>query len=109
MTFEKLSYSRTECNNYLHFSFDADQFNTILVITELGLEPTSLMTKKAPVPKSMSWKHRIDTGNKIDINPEGSTPYFGFNKRTIDFLSKTESEVDFNLYKSVTIRLLKND
>ena len=39
----------------------------------------------------------------IDINPEASTPYFGLNKRTIDFLSKTETEVDFDVYKVDTI------
>ena len=45
----------------------------------------------------------------IDINPEASTPYFGFNKRAIDFLSKTDTEVDFDLYKADTIGLLDDD
>jgi hypothetical protein len=35
----------------------------------------------------------------IDIRPDSSTPYFGLNKRTINFLSKTNTEVDFDLYK----------
>ena len=43
----------------------------------------------------------------IDINPDSSTPYFGLNKRTIDFLSKTETEVDFDLYKVDTIGILE--
>jgi hypothetical protein len=43
----------------------------------------------------------------IDINPDSSTPYFGLNKRTIDFLSKTGTEVDFDLYKADTIGLLE--
>ncbi len=43
----------------------------------------------------------------IDINPDASTPYFGLNKRTIDFLAKTETEVDFDLYKTDTIGILK--
>jgi hypothetical protein len=94
------------------------------------------MIKKDPVPKSTSWKYRIDAGsdidleihlekligifeNKIDeiillkeklkletrlqfvididINPDSSTPYFGLNKRTIDFLGRTKTEVDFDL------------
>ena len=45
----------------------------------------------------------------IDIDPDASTPYFGLNKRTIDFLSKTNSEVDFDLYKADTIGLLNNE
>jgi len=43
----------------------------------------------------------------IDINPNSSTPYFGLNKRTINFLSKTGTEVDFDLYKVDTIGMLK--
>jgi hypothetical protein len=44
----------------------------------------------------------------IDINPDSSTPYFGLNKRTIDFLGRTKTEVDFDLYKADTIGLLNN-
>jgi len=145
MTYQKLTYSGTECNNYLYFSFDAEVFDTNVVTVELGIEPTSVITKKEPVPKSTSWKYRIDVGNEIyletpleklvdileskidvinrlkekfkletrlqfvidiDINPDSSTPYLGLNKRTIDFLGKTETEVDFDLYKADTIGLL---
>jgi hypothetical protein len=42
----------------------------------------------------------------IDINPDLSTPYFGLNKRTIDFLGRTGTEVNFDLYKADTIGLL---
>ncbi len=42
----------------------------------------------------------------IDINPEASTPYFGLSNRVIDFLGKTETEVDFDLYKADTVGLL---
>ena len=146
MTFEKLTYSGTECNNYLYFSFDSDYFDTGAVTAGLGIEPTSLMIKNDPVPKSTSWSYRIEVGQEIDletpleklvtlfedkteqinrlkkelelttrlqfvididINPEASTPYFGLNKRTIDFLSKTETEVDFDVYKSDTVGLLE--
>ena len=142
MISEKLTSSRTECNNYLYFSFDSDYFSTDMVTAELGIEPTSLMIKNVPVPKSTSWSYRIDAGKEIDletpleklvalfedktqqinklkkelglttrlqfviyidINPEASTPYFGLNKRTINFLSKTKTEVDFDIYKADTI------
>jgi len=145
MTYQKLTYSGTECKNYLYFSFDADFFDTDIVTKELKIEPTSVMIKKDPVPKSTSWKYQIDAGsdidleihleklidifeNKIDeikqikeklkletrlqfvididINPDSSTPYFGLNKRTIDFLGRTGTEVDFDLYKADTIGLL---
>ncbi len=140
--YEKLTYSGTECNNYLYFSFDAEYFDTKEITEKLNIEPSSVMIKKEPVPKSTAWIYQIDAGNEIDlenfleklidifepkaeiindlkdklnlttrlqfvitidINPDSSTPYFGLNKRTIDFLSKTETEVDFDLYKADTI------
>lgn len=145
MTYQKLTYSGTECKNYLYFSFDAEFFDTAILTNELKLEPTSVMIKKDPVPKSTAWMYRIDAGSDIDleihleklidtfenkvdaiillkeklkletrlqfvihvdINPESSTPYFGLNKRTIYFLEKTGTEVDFDLYKADTIGLL---
>lgn len=147
MVFEKLTYSGTECNNYLYFSLDGDYFNTDFITAELGIEPTSLIIKKNPAPKSTSWIYKIDVGQEIDletplekliilfekkiteiillkkklglisklqfvididINPEASTPYFGLNKRVINFLNKTNSEVDFDLYKTDTIGILAN-
>jgi len=142
--YEKLTYSGTECKNYLYFSFDAEYFDTKKVTEELNIEPTSVRRKKEPVPKSTSWEYRIDAGNEIDlityleklidifepkielinglkskydlttriqfvididINPESSTPYFGLNKRTVEFLANTGTEVDFDLYKTDTIGL----
>ena len=38
----------------------------------------------------------------LDINPDASTPFFGFNKKTIAFLHQTETEVDFDLYQADT-------
>lgn len=67
MTFEKLTFSGTECNNYLYFSFDSDFFDTEIVTKALGLEPTSLMIKNDPVPKSTAWKYKIEKGNEIDL------------------------------------------
>ncbi|MEF3080586.1 DUF4279 domain-containing protein [Winogradskyella poriferorum] len=49
---------------------------------------------------------RIQFVIDIDINPESSTPYFGLNKRTVEFLAKTGTEVDFDLYKTDTIGIL---
>ena len=146
MKYQKLTYSGTECKNYLYFSFDAEFFDTDILTNELKIQPTSVMIKKDPVPKSTSWKYRIDAGNDIDlevhleklidifenkidqiiqlkenlkletrlqfvididINPESSTPHFGLNKRVIDFLGKTGTVVDFDLYKADTLGLLK--
>jgi hypothetical protein len=144
--YEKLTYSGKECNNYLYFSFDAEYFETEKITEELNIEPTSVMIKKEPVPKSTAWKYRIDAGNEIDleiylekliktfeskteiinalkakynlttriqfvididINPESSTPFFGLNKKAIDFLAKTGTEVYFDLYKADTVGLLE--
>jgi len=49
---------------------------------------------------------RIQFVIDIDINPESSTPYFGLNKRTVEFLAKTGTEVDFDLYKTDIIGIL---
>ena len=147
MTYEKLTYSGTECNNYLYFSFNAEYFDTEVITAALRIQPTAVKVKKAPVPKSTSWQYRIDVGNDInletplenlvsifepkiedikqlkkklnlktylqfvidiDIDPDSSTPYFGFNYRVINFLKETETEVDFDLYKVDTIGLLEN-
>lgn len=146
MTYKKLTYSGTECKNYLYFSFYAEFFDTSIVTNDLKLEPTSIITKKDPVPKSTSWIYRIDAASDInleihleklinifenkvdvinqlkeklnlatrlqfvidiDINPDSSTPFFGLNKRSIDFLGKTGTEVDFDLYKADTIGILE--
>lgn len=143
--YKKLTYNGTECNNYLYFSFDAEYFNTEEITEKLNIEPTSVMIKKEPVPKSTAWIYKINAGNEIDleiflkklidifetkieiinnlknklnlstriqfvididINPESSTPYFGLNKRIIDFLAKTETTVDFDLYKADPIGIL---
>jgi hypothetical protein len=144
MTFEKIIIARKECRNYLYFAFKANYFDVDVVTNELNLEPTSLMIKKDPIPKSTQWTYRIDAGNdfdleiylaklidifenkvdeinnlkerlnlttllqfviEIDINPVSSEPYFGLNKRTIEFLARTGTEVDFDLYKVDTIGL----
>lgn len=144
---QKITYSGNECNNYLYFSFDAEYFDTEEITKELNIQPTSLMIKKEPVPKSTAWKYQINAGSEIDlekyleklidifetkidiiiqlkdklnlttriqfvididINPDASIPYFGLNKRAIDFLGKTETEVDFDLYKADTIGLLND-
>lgn len=51
---------------------------------------------------------RIQFVIEIDSNPEVSAPYFGMNKRAIDFLHKTGTEVDYDLYKIDPTRLLEN-
>lgn len=147
MTLQKLTYSGTECNNYLYFSFYGDYFDVDIVTNELKITPTSVRVKKDPAPKSTAWEYQIDAGTNIDlespleklidifenkvddinrlkashklgtrlqfvididINPDSSTPFFPLNKRTIDFLSKTETHVDFDIYKADTIGLLNN-
>ncbi len=57
--------------------------------------------------KKFDLRTRIQFVIDIDIDPDASTPYFGLNNRTIDFLKKTETEVDFDVYKADTIGLLE--
>ncbi len=62
--YEKLTYSGNECKNYLYFSFDAEYFDTEKITEELNIQPTSVMIKKEPVPKSriiygLVWLHGI--------------------------------------------------
>jgi len=56
--------------------------------------------------KNYNLETRLQFVIYIDIDPEASTPYFGLNARAIDFLGKTGTEVDFDLYKADTIGLL---
>ena len=42
----------------------------------------------------------------VDIHPEASTPCFKLSQQTIEFLGKTKSEVDFDLYIADTVNLL---
>lgn len=148
MAFEKLTYSRDVCNNYLYYAFYGDFFDTNIITNELGITPTSFHSKKDPVPKFTSWKYTIAIGDNldletplerlidifepkvapiillkdklklstrlqfvvyIDVDPNASTPYFGLSNRTIHFLSKTDTHVDFDLYKADTIGLLDRD
>ncbi len=147
MIYQKLTYSGTECNNYLYFAFDGDYFDIDIVSEELMIKPTSFRIKKDPLPKSTSWTYRVDAGKDIelesylerlidifepkvdvinslkkrlkletrlqfvidiDVDPKSSTPTFGLNLRALDFLSKTKTEVDFDLYKADSIGLLSN-
>ncbi|HOY12935.1 MAG TPA: DUF4279 domain-containing protein [Saprospiraceae bacterium] len=140
MSYQKLTYVGDKSNNYLYFAFDADFFDLNLVTSELNINPTSVMIKKKPVPKSTSWKYQIDAREdinlelhieklidifekkvleinqlkvklnlktrlqfviSIDISLNASLPFFGLNERTIDFLGKTGTEVDFDLYKTI--------
>jgi hypothetical protein len=55
--------------------------------------------------KELGLTTRLQFVIDIDINPEASTPYFGLNKRAIDFLAQTETEVDFDIYKADTINM----
>ncbi len=50
---------------------------------------------------------RIQFVIDIDINPESSTPYFRLNKRTVEFLANTGTEMDFDLYKADTTGILQ--
>jgi hypothetical protein len=65
--YEKITYSGTECNNYIYFSFNSEYFDTEIISKTLKIEPTSVRLKKEPVPKSTSWEFRIDVGGDIDL------------------------------------------
>ena len=71
------------------------------------LEPKIEQINK--VKENYNLETRLQFVIDIDINPEASTPYFGLNKRIIKFLNKTETEVDFDLYKADTIGLIEDE
>ncbi|MFD1064120.1 DUF4279 domain-containing protein [Winogradskyella litorisediminis] len=66
---------------------------------------------KVEIINQLKKKHNLTTRLQfvidIDINPDASTPFFGLDKRAITFLAKTETEVDFDLYKADTLGLLQ--
>ena len=59
--------------------------------------------------KELGLTTRLQFVIHVDIKPEAFTPYFSLNKRTIDFLSKTETEVDFDIYKADTIGVFNDE
>ena len=63
----KLTYTGNECNNYLYFSFNAEYFDIEKITDDLNINPTSVMIKREPVPKSTARKYQIDAGNEIDL------------------------------------------
>ena len=56
-----------KCDSYLYFSFYSDYFDTDNVTKKLEIEPTSVIMKKEPVPKSTSWNFQINAGSDIDL------------------------------------------
>ena len=91
MRYEKLTYSGTECNNYLYFSFNGEYFDTDFITEQLNIKPTSVTLKKNPVPKSTSWKYRIDAGKDLNIEQ--------YLEKLIDILEPKIEEI--NKLKSV--------
>lgn len=59
--------------------------------------------------KKFNLKSRLQFVLDIDIDPNATTPYFPFDARTIGFLYKTSSTVDFDIYKSDTLGLINED
>jgi len=59
--------------------------------------------------KEYNLSTRLQYVMDIDINPESSAPYFPMNKRIISFLYKTNTDVDFDIYKADTIGLFLNE
>ena len=59
---------------------------------------------KANAINSLKAKYQLETVLQfvieIDVNPQASTPYFGLNKRALNFLNQTATEVDYDLYKA---------
>ncbi len=92
---KKLTYNGDECNNYIYFSFNSEYFNTSKVTNELGIQPTSLMIKSEPVPKSTSWHYEIKLGAKIDFK----TPL-----EELVSLLETKVEIINRLKKTIEIR-----
>jgi hypothetical protein len=70
----------------------------------------SIFEPKIGVIKKLKDELNLETNLQfvinIDINPKSSIPYFGLSKRTINFLGRTETQVDFDLYKADPFRLL---
>ncbi|MFZ1787760.1 MAG: DUF4279 domain-containing protein [Saprospiraceae bacterium] len=53
------------------------------------------------IKAKLNLKTRLQFVITIDVSLNASLPFFGLNERTIDFLGKTGTEVDFDLYKTI--------
>ena len=70
------------------------------------LEPKITEIKK--LKDNLNLDTRLQFVIDVDIDPNSSTPYFPLNKKVINFLYRTGTEVDFDLYKTDTIGILEN-
>ena len=61
------------------------------------------------IKKELNLKTVLQFVIYIDIDPETSTPFFGFNDRVIHFLAQTRTEVDFDIYKADRLGLLEEE
>jgi len=59
--------------------------------------------------KEKNLETRLQYVIDIDIDPDSSTPYFPMSKRIINFLYKTQTTVDFDIYKADTIGVFENE
>ena len=59
------------------------------------------------IKKVHSLSSRLQFVIDIDIDPNTSTPHFSLNKRSLEFLCRTKTIVDYDLYKCDTLGLLK--
>lgn len=84
------------------YDIDLEQYSTqLLDVFESKIKVINQLKERFKL------KTRLQFVIYIDINPQESTPYFKLNKRVINFLSQTETEVDYDLYKADTIGLLE--
>ncbi len=69
----------------------------------------SKIEKIVKLNEDLNLESRLQFVVDIDINPEASTPFFPLSKKTISFLNKTGTVVDFDLYKTDTIGILNRE
>lgn len=61
----------------------------------MGIEPTSVMIKKDPIPKSTSWDYRISAGSDIDLETHLARLLDIFESK-IDVINRLKKEFDLD-------------
>ena len=96
-------------NSYVYFALSSEEFDPLVVTERIGINPTNSWRKGdkgeyVPKMKYSCWQLATKKGKEqivmyIDINEEKSTSALGHDLRIIEFLYKTNTVTDVDIYR----------
>lgn len=108
--------SSKDYNTYVYFSLVGDNFNPAIITDKLEIIPTEAWQRGdkgkeylnidklvSEVVNKLKQELHLDSVLQIvldiDTNPEQSTPSLGHDLETINFLYKTQTKTDIDIYR----------